>query len=125
MASNGTLTTKKRVFIAALSTCTTVRAAAKKAGIGERTAWRWLDDPDIKAAVNERQTEVLAQVTRVTVASMTEALDVLRGIMLDVNNPPTPRVTAARAILETGLRFKELVELAERIARLEARIDGE
>ena len=47
----------------------------------------------------------------------------LHGIMTDPEANDAPRVSAARAVLESGLRLAELVTLAERVARLEERID--
>ena len=37
-------------------------------------------------------------------------------------SPPATRLGAARAVLEIGMRVRELTELADRVAELEARI---
>jgi len=55
MTVDGTLTTKKRRFVAALENARTVRDAAKDAGIAERTAWRYLALPAVKAGITTRQ----------------------------------------------------------------------
>jgi len=50
------------------------------------------------------------------------ALDVLVAIMRDSQCQPGPRVSAARAVLECGLKLAELVTLAERVSELEKRL---
>jgi len=124
MADNGSLTAKQRRFVAALMTARTVEDAAQVAGIAERTAWRYLANSDVRAALHEAQAQALAQVTRRAVQAMTEALDVLRGIAADGDAPTGARVSAARAILENALRYNEAVTLAERVSELEARMEA-
>jgi len=53
---------------------------------------------------------------------MDVALDVLHEIMVDAASPPTPRVSAARAVLDAGLRYAELVSLAGRVSALEEKV---
>jgi hypothetical protein len=47
------------------------------------------------------------------------AIDVLNTIMLDTNNPPAPRVTAATNALSQLLKLRELHDLETRVAALE------
>jgi len=117
------LSARQRRFVAALMTARTIEDAATIAGVTKRTGMRYLADPNVRAAVNEAQAQALAQVTRQAVQAMTEALDVLRGIASDEDAPSGSRVSAARAILENGLRYNEAVTLAERVSELEARME--
>ncbi len=48
-----TLTHKQDKALIALLTEPTITAAAKKAGIGERTLYRWLDDPLFAGALRQ------------------------------------------------------------------------
>ena len=118
MARNGS---KKMQFLAALMTARTIKAASQASGVGLRTAFRWLRDPAFKAELTQKQDSELGQVTRLTVAAMTDAVETLRSIMADDSTPATARVAAARAILESCVRFAELIDLTERVAALEAR----
>jgi hypothetical protein len=89
-----------------------------------RTAYRWAGQEAFKAEL-ARQADILVEdASRQAAASMGAALAVLASIMGDTLASPSARVSAARSILETGLRFAELVTLAERVARLEERING-
>jgi phage terminase small subunit len=124
MAGFGTLNPRQRRFVAALVANATVRGAAEAAGIGERTAWRYLQDPVVKAALCERQDAVLGHVSRRLAHEMGAALDVLCAIMRN-GISERARVSAARAVLDSGLRLAELVDLARRVSELEAKTEGE
>jgi len=53
-----------------------------------------------------------------------EAVDVLRGVMKDTDNPASSRVTAARIILETVLKTVETEDLEGRLAKIEREIQN-
>ena len=110
---------RQRRFLAALVSCASVRDAAAAAKISETTAWRYLQDPALKRALAERQTAVLGHASRRLAREMGAAMDVLVEIMRDEEASDSSRVSAARAVLDSGLRLAELVTLAERVAALE------
>lgn len=120
--TRGTFSTKQESFLEALLTCRTVLDAATQAQVCKRTADRWLADPAFKQRLAERQNTALAHVTRRLTGSMLEAIQTLESIHLAEGNPATARVSAARAILDSGLRYAELVSLSERVAELERRL---
>ena len=124
MTDNGALSRKQQRFIRALVTSKNIREAAGTARISERTAWRWLRLDSVQQAAGELQDAMLAEATRHAAGLLSEALDVLATIMRDGMNSATARVSAARTILESGLKYSELVTLAGRVAILESRIGG-
>jgi len=48
----------------------------------------------------------------------------LRAVQSDTCASASARVSAARAILESGLKLSEVVALSERVAILEARLEA-
>jgi len=126
MADNGraagVLTNWQARFVAALLEAPTVADAAAAAGIGERTAYRYLDDPAVKGELQARHDAMIGAAARRLSHEMDVALDVLHEIMVDAASPPTPRVSAARAVLDAGLRYAELVSLAGRVSALEEKV---
>lgn len=48
-----------------------------------------------------------------------EAVETLREIMCNKENPPSSRVTAARTVLEMAIKAVELEDLAEKVEELE------
>ena len=113
------LSRQQRRFALALATSRSVKGAASKAGIAERTAWRWLRDSGVRAAANQVLDAVLAEATHSAATRMTEALDTLATIMADAEAPCGSRVASARALLDIGLRSYEQLALVERVAALE------
>ncbi len=105
--------------MAAVLSAPTLREAARAAGVSEPTAWRYLRAPAVRQELAARQDGILGHVARRLACSMSAALDVLSSIMEDEAANAAPRVSAARAVLESGLRLAELVSLSERVAELE------
>jgi len=111
-------------FVEALAAGQNVTQAAVTAGVGRRTAARYRQDAAVRAALQAAQGDALSQTTRKAVATMTAALDVLAGIMANERASPSARVAAARAVLESGLRFTELCDLARRVDDLERTVSN-
>ena len=107
------------MLIAALAATPTVRGAAEVAGIAERTAYRYLADAVVRAAIAERQDAALAQVTAGLVADMGEARAALVGMMKNKSAADGVRVRAALGVLDCGLRLFEMLSLADRVTTLE------
>jgi phage terminase small subunit len=126
MGDNGTqsavLNPRQKRFVAALVAAPTVRDAAAAAEIGETTAWRYLQQPAVRAELNERQSAAMTHAVTGLADDMAAARVVLRELMDTESTPPTVRVSAARAILDAGIRLFEMVALAERVTRLEERL---
>lgn len=66
---------------------------------------------------------MLGHASRRLAREMGKAMDVLVEIMRDEEASDSSRVSAARAVLDSGLRLAELVTLAERVAAIEDRME--
>ena len=97
----------------------TIEAAAQAAGIGERTAYRYLKIPDVRQALSAALDDAMGQVTRQTVEAMGRALQTLEAIHQDEAMSPSARVSAARSILDAGPKLREAMDLTERVTTLE------
>ena len=122
MACSGSLNRRQRKFAAALSVAPSVEAAATVAGISERTAYRYLQEPSVKALLTRALDNAQGQATRRVVGEMTAALDTLAAIHADKEARASARVSAARAILSAGPVLREALDLAGRVAELEERL---
>jgi phage terminase small subunit len=119
---NAELSPRQRRFIAAMMTLRTVAEAAQAVGVSERTGYKYLSDPQVRRALSQALDNVLSQVTHRVVSNMSGALDTLEAIHTDEDAPTGARVSAARAILDSGPRLREFSELCERIAELEQQL---
>lgn len=115
------LTPKQQKAIAALLTERTNGAAAKKAGISERTLYAWLNEPHFRAALRQAEKNILDDVTRRLAAGQTLALDTLESLVQKARHEST-RLRAAVAWLELSLKFRDLHDIEERLTALEAAI---
>ncbi len=117
------LSRKQELAIAALLQCPTLAAAAKQAGIGEATLWRWLQRSEFEAAYRvARYASVEHAITQLQQGTG-QAVDTLRTIMGDGEAPPSSRVAAAKTVLDLALKLRETEGLEERLTTLEATIE--
>jgi len=119
-SENG-ITTKQQKAIAALLSERTIGAAAKAAGVGERTLYNWLNEPNFRAALRDVETDLLNTVTRRLSAGLTLALDTLETLMKKARHEST-RHAAAVSWLNLSLKFRDTLEIDERLTALEAAI---
>jgi hypothetical protein len=109
---------KTEAAIVALLAHPTMPEAAKAAGVSETTLWRWLQRDDFRKKYREAQEKVFDGALGSLHGATTEAVNCLRRNLSCGN--PSAEVHAARTILDYTLRARELFDLENRIALLEA-----
>ena len=105
--------------LVALLVSATVREAAEAAGLSEATVHRYPSDPAFVAQYRAARRQVVEQAIARLQRDASHAAGVLRDVADDVTAPATARVAAARALLGEAIRGVELLDLQERIERLE------
>jgi hypothetical protein len=96
----------------------TLRQAARATGIGLRTLHVWLGDPAFQTLYRRAKSDLLEQATGRLRAAAGKAVGVLATIAADKKENAAARVTAARTIVELGLRAHEVEDLWEQIQEL-------
>jgi hypothetical protein len=109
---------KQDEFIAALLTHSSVESAANAAGISRATGWRWLQRQDVLERLRQARQQAWSRAMAQLQEAGPEAVEALRKILREAKGE-APRVSAARTILELGVRAVELVSIEERIGKLE------
>lgn len=99
--------------------CRTKREAAKAAGIAESTLREYLKQPEFQAAYREAVQDLLTAATRKAQRGFAPALDALLAIVSDDAQQPTARISAARAILEFGLKLTETTDIFADVQEIE------
>lgn len=120
--SNATGTGKgdTEALILALACGATIEAAARQSGVSRRTIYRRLNDPKFRARVREARAEMVKRAAGMLTAAAGESVRTLLALQKD-SVPPATRLGAARAVIELGIKVREMVELEDRIAALEER----
>lgn len=93
---------------------------AKHLNLSVRTVRRYLADPATRAQMRELEADRLRDLSRRTGALAGSAVVILGTIANDKAEPAGARVGAATRIVELAIRLAEHVDLAERVAALEA-----
>jgi ABC-type glycerol-3-phosphate transport system substrate-binding protein len=119
------MTPKKQKALVALLTQPTKEKAAAAAGITSKTLRGYLDDPEFQAEYRKAFAELVEDATRKVQQTLDPAVAVLREIMEDRDENGQVRVSAARSVLEYGLKMTEQTDIITRLQELEAEIGGE
>ena len=108
-------------ILAALIATRSVPEAAAASGVSERTIYSRLADESFQAEYEARRRCTLDHACKALQGALTDAVEVLTTIMKDASASPGSRITAARSVMDYGIKLTELTDLAARVAALEAR----
>ena len=106
-------------LLLALACGATVEVAAKQCGLSDRTIYRRLKDADFKARLQAVRSDMVGRSAGLLTAAASEAVRTLLALQKD-SAPPAVRLGAARAVLEVGMKLREVVDLQNRMEELEA-----
>jgi len=119
------LTGKKGRAIQALLTCPTQAAAAQAAGIGLTTLKRYLSDDEFQREYQQAISGLITGAAAQAKQSLSPALSTLREVMESEDQNGQIRVSAARSLLEYGLKLTEQADILDRLESLEAMMGGD
>jgi hypothetical protein len=105
----------------ALACGATVEAAARQCGVAERTIYRRLQDPEFKKRLEGVRSDMVSRTAGLLTAAAGEAVRTLLELQ-KAAVPPAVRLGAARAVLEVGVKLRQLAELEAQMADLEAQV---
>jgi hypothetical protein len=104
--------------VLALASGEGVVAAARKAGVTERTVRRWREEDGFRREAAQAHAEMFARALGCLAEGAASGALVLRQLALKAKSEGV-KLGAARALLELGPRLRESVELEERLRALE------
>lgn len=100
-------TPRKEKALQALLVSRTRAEAAKAAGIGESTLREYMKDPGFCAAYKSAAAGIMDGATRQLQQNLTSAIDRLAQIVADDEENSMAQISAAKTLLDYGLRFTE------------------
>jgi len=115
---------KQALAAISIGTGATNEKAAAAAGLSSRQVGRMRSNPAFMAAVDAVLRRTYTRAVSRLVAVMATATDTLESICTDPDSPATARVSAARAILDLGIKAYTTAELETRVQQLEDLLNG-
>ena len=105
-------------LLMALACGATVENAARQAGVSPRTAYRRLADAAFRQRLQTLRGDMVSRTAGTLTAAASEAVRTLLELM---KNPTSSavRLGAARAVLEIGMKLREMADLEARLTVLE------
>lgn len=116
------MTPKQNKVLAALLTAPSKTAAAQAAGISPRTLRAYLADPAFHQAYQQAFAGLVEDATRIAQQATAPALSTLRKIVEDNGESAQTRISAARSILEYGMKLTEQTDILTRLDEIEREV---
>ena len=113
------MTPKQQKALLALLTEPTKTKAAGAAGITMKTLRGYLADPEFQAEYRKAFGSMVEDATRQAQQALAPALSTLREIVESEGEKATDRISAARSILEYGMKLTEQFDILTRLDELE------
>ncbi|MFZ2358200.1 MAG: hypothetical protein WA040_02535 [Anaerolineae bacterium] len=124
MGEKVTITPRQTLAIASLLASGKVADAAKAADVAPKTVYAWLNQPAFQAALSDAAAHALRALARRLAGLGDAAADALKDALQD-GQPIAVRLRAAALVTERTPALVQLVDLADRIERLEALLADE
>ena len=99
--------------------CKTLKEAAERSGISERTLRRIRKTEDFHDALDAARAEAFERVIDMMCAAAPEAAAQLRAIANDPNAPASARVAASRSVLDFASAYTDMRNVLDRISAIE------
>lgn len=95
-----------------------VDQAARQCGLSPRTVYRRLAEPIFRQRLQKMRADMVSRTAGTLTAAAGEAVRALVDLLKPVT-PAAVRLGAARAVLEIGMKVREVSDLEERMVALE------
>ena len=112
---------KKAKFVELLAEGKSPQEAGRRLGLSVSTAWRWANEPEVKARLAELQSERLKQAHGRLLKATETTIETLERLCHHKSGYVS--VQAAKAILDLALKLSETLELQGRIEALERKLE--
>ena len=113
------LTPNKQRALQALLTQPTKKDAAKEAGVSARTLTEYLADAEFQQEYKRAFADLVTDATRQAQKALSPAITLLLNVVNDENETAGNRISAARSILEYGLKLTEFNDILQDLEALE------
>jgi hypothetical protein len=113
---------KEEALLLALAFGATVEGAARKAGVGERTAYRRLAEPAFQARLEQARRDMVLRTMGLLTGAGIGSVKTLVDLQQDAAAPAGVKRGAARDILELGVRYRDSAETERRLSAIEDRL---
>ncbi len=111
-------------ILGALLSSPTVRSAAEKCGVSERTIYKRLENESFKQRYDDERKATFKRCSEALQARLAGAVEAITEVMDGESSSPQTRLNAAEAVLRHSLKFKETLELADKVEELERKFQA-
>lgn len=123
MSGSRQISRRQQEFLCALLESATIKEAAARVGVNERTAYRWRQQPEFVDAYGAAKAVIYQDAITRLQSAAGAAVTTLCNSLADRSG--AVRLRAALGILQLGAELGELADISARLAKLEDRTGDE
>lgn len=109
-------------IISALFECESNRAAAEAVGLSESGLYERMRAPEFRSLLADTKARILEAAASRAESRLESAISTMHAVMVDEENGAQVRLNAADALLRQTLKLMQLVDVSQRLDRIEAAI---
>lgn len=117
------ITDKEQSFIETYLTTRTITECCKKLGIARKTAYNYLDNPEVKEILRDRKLEVMKETSLFMEQSIRKATESLVNIITDKTTPQSVRVQAINSLFSNYQKLTETLDLELEIDKMKEKFE--
>lgn len=119
-----TVTNKQVAFLKAMLEESTITKASEKAGIGRKTAYQYLKNPDFIKELNERRMEYINDTVRYLQGKLSLCNETLIDIIQNPKTSDQIKINAINAVFANCKQMTETADIIGMLTEIEERLNG-
>lgn len=118
------MTNKQVAFLKAMLEESTITKASEKAGIGRKTAYQYLKNPDFIKELNERRMEYINDTVRYLQGKLSLCNETLIDIIQNPKTSDQIKINAINAVFANCKQMTETADIIGMLTEIEERLNG-
>lgn len=116
------MTDKEQKFVETYLTTKTITECCKKLGIARKTAYNYLENPEIKATIRDRKLQVMKETSLYMESNLKKATESLIEIIEDYTTPQSVRIQGINCLFNNYQKLNETLDIETELDNIQTQL---
>lgn len=116
------MTDKEQKFVETYLSTKTITECCKKLGIARKTAYNYLENPEVKASIRERKLQVMRETSLYMEDNLKKATESLVDIIEDFHAPSSVKVQAINSLFSNYQKLNETIDIETELDAIQTQL---
>lgn len=116
------MTDKEQKFVETYLSAKTITECCKKLGIARKTAYNYLENPEVKASIRERKLQVMRETSLYMEDNLKKATESLVDIIEDFHAPSSVKVQAINSLFSNYQKLNETIDIETELDAIQTQL---